>query len=92
MNLLSLISMSLEFVYGSAALSNHDLIRLKRFVSQSEGYRMSFVSYSYLVLLISSWTLAPKKVRGLTQPLLVVADKWQGTQTILTPHLLLNKL
>ena len=48
MNLLSLINMSLEFVYGSAALSNHDLIRLKRFISQSEGYRMSFVSYSYV--------------------------------------------
>ena len=54
MNLLSLINPSLEVVYCSTTLSNHDTIRLKIFVSQLHpNYEMSFVSYPHLILLIS---------------------------------------
>ena len=57
MNLLSLINPSLEVVYCSTTLSNHDTIRLKRFISQLHpNYEMSFVSYPHLILLISGQT------------------------------------
>ena len=53
-NLMNLINSSLEIVYCSTTLSNHGLIRLKRFVSKlHRGYGMGFVSYSHLILLIS---------------------------------------
>jgi len=34
MNLTRLINLSLEIIYCSTTLSNHDLIRLKKFVSK----------------------------------------------------------
>ena len=52
-----LINPSLEIIYYSTPLSNHGLIRLKRFVSKlhpgAGGYGMGFVSYPHLRLLIS---------------------------------------
>ena len=56
-NLLSLINPSLEVVYCSIILSNHSPIRLERFISQlHSGYGMRFISYPYLILLISGQT------------------------------------
>ena len=50
-NFLSLINPSLAHVYGSKTLSNHGLIRLKRFVSQLvANYVISFVISLYLIL------------------------------------------
>ena len=53
MNLLSLINLSLEFVYCSTILSNHSpgLKDSSRNYTQSCG--MDFVNYPYLILLIS---------------------------------------
>jgi hypothetical protein len=56
MNPLSLINPSLEIVYCSTMLSNHDIIRLVRFVSKikiARGRGMRFVINLHLILRIS---------------------------------------
>ena len=49
------INLSLEIVYCSTTLSNNDLIRFKKFVSELYlNYGMNFISYPSLILLINN--------------------------------------
>ena len=49
------INLSLEIVYCSTTLSNNDLIRFKKFVSELYlNYGMNFISYPPLILLINN--------------------------------------
>jgi hypothetical protein len=59
MDLLSIINSSLEFGYCSTMLSNHNIIRLVRFVSKVKVgvVKWVFVINPYLILLIGVWKL-----------------------------------
>ena len=49
------INLSLEIVYCSTTLSNNDLIRFKKIVSELYlNYGMNFISYPPLILLINN--------------------------------------
>jgi hypothetical protein len=50
MNLLSLINLSLAYVYCSTTLLNHELIMLNKFISQISSI---YIISLYLILLIS---------------------------------------
>jgi hypothetical protein len=53
MNRLSLISLLLEIGYCSITLSNHDAIRLVRFILQIKVEFVNFVSNLHLIFIIS---------------------------------------